>query len=143
MAVLPQRREPVGGVRRGLRLTARIALGFCAAVLFAQAEPLGTTPNLPQPESLAGEWILVSGERSCRLHLTTERLGAVNALAFEEDEGCASRLLASPIVGWRPARDGLALVSPRGTTALFLSGGPGGPYRSRRSLNPFVELRRA
>lgn len=81
--------------------------------------------RMAEPTEMAGTWEVSSGRTTCRLQFGSDRVEAANAYAVA-GAACLGAIIASPVIGWRPAPDGIELAgSDRSTLAMFADQGDG------------------
>lgn len=99
-------------------------------------------PILPEPEQLAGRWVVAEqgSQLRCALDLTTRPIGRGHVAIT--DPQCLARLRLADVAAWRPAPDGIALAASDGRTVAFFARRAGKCHVLRRTgqadltLNP-------
>lgn len=76
---------------------------------------------LPSAQSLAGQWQLANGEQQCQVALLDSEQRDTNGYQLQDQQQCLHEVFSAPVVGWRPAPDGIALLQADGTTLAFFS----------------------
>ncbi|KQN25783.1 hypothetical protein ASE86_06150 [Sphingomonas sp. Leaf33] len=91
-----------------------------------------------EPSELTGRWTVFAGKTICTLAFTSDRIESANAWRVSDEARCLDGI-APRIVGWRPAPDGIELVSAdRRTVVMFDAAGQG-----RSPQGEAIALRRA
>ena len=99
-------------------------------------------PRLPLPKDLAGPWLLAAdGAGLCRLSLELDSKGE-GRLSVPRTCKLAGVDLRT-VAGWRPATDGLALVTEDRSLVLFLDRVAPDTYTARLSDGSGIRLSRA
>lgn len=105
-----------------------------------------TSPRLPTPEELAGEWRLEWNGGRCALTLQAIPLAvprpAAETWSLEIGSECAANALLAQLEGWRPASDGIDLTNERGLTRLFVARTSSGAYESVTPSGETVRMTR-
>lgn len=94
--------------------------------LFAASKALPmTSPRLPAPEELSGEWRLDWNGGNCALFLRAALLTvprpAAETWSLEIGSECSDNAFLAQLGGWRPTSDGIELTDERGRTRQFLA----------------------
>lgn len=94
-----------------------------------------SSPALPEPRQLAGEWLISAGGAGVALVLTARPADPPTAGApawgLQAEAAELQTLGLGAVAAWRPATDGIALIGADGLTAAFFSAEASGRYVNR------------
>ena len=121
----------------------RQGCGAIGALLIAGCGVNAMSPVLPEPDAIAGHWVVAEegSGTACPIDFTLAAAG--NAHVAVGEPRCFAALGLSGVTAWRPASDGIALASADGMTVGFFSKDRGGVHLLRRNGRADLVLRRA
>jgi hypothetical protein len=96
---------------------------------------------IPLPDTLKGEWVVLTGDCLYDIGLLTDEMPEANGLKLKTNTPKENCKLLINAVAWRPYPDGISLLDKEGSTIVFFSRDKE-IYRSEISGNSGFTLKR-
>lgn len=98
-----------------------IKLLFLIGSAIMSNSPLAGLPTIPLPDTLKGDWVVLIGNCSCNITLSTAAMPEANGLKLTANETQGDCKLIKNAVAWRPYPDGISLIDKEGANIIFFS----------------------